>query len=102
MQLAMPLEDSRAAVGLARRTGPSTSRAAAARVVAKSELMDAVAATLRLHPDGLTDGELFEVMGLPSHLRGSMIRRRKDAGAVDTGLRRPTPTGRASIVWTLR
>lgn len=50
------------------------------------------------HPDGLTDYEISLYTGL---LRTSAGKRRKDLGAVDTGLRRKTDTGSRAIVWRL-
>lgn len=102
-QLALVLDPSppRAAVGLVRHESPPTSVAAAARVRPDSPLMRDIERVLVAHPRGLCDHEIAAELDLPAHLRGSAIRRRADLGCVDTGDRRPTPTGRASIVWRL-
>lgn len=100
-QLVMPLEDRRDAIGKARHTDPATSKTAASKVVKQSPLMDRIAACLRSHPAGLTDEELIAELDLPPRLWGSAKKRRRDTGAVDTGLRRPTATGRSATVWRL-
>lgn len=53
------------------------------------------------HPEGLTDDQLWTLTGLPFKHHGSVVRRRKDAGAVDSGRRGVTLSGRSCTVWVL-
>lgn len=85
--------------GRSRRTDPITSVLAAQRPRRGLQLL--VLETLRAHPEGLTDVELLAACGLPEHRRGSVVRRRADAGAVATGLTRPSPSGHPMVVWRL-
>lgn len=97
--LALEPVPSRAAVGRARRTDPVTSHQAAAgdhRGIARLVYL-----ALRAHPNGLTDWEILGCCGLPERKRGSVVKRRGDLGAVDTGLRRLSPDGRECVVWVL-
>lgn len=85
----------------AHSTGPDTERAAAASVEAVTgDLRVEALRLLRAQPDGLTDDEGGRLMG-GDRLRFG--RRRNElvaAGlAADSGLRRPTPTGRNAVVW---
>lgn len=82
-----------------RLSDPVTSHAAAARCRAGS-LARRVAEVLAAFPAGLTDREIAAVLGEADRL-GSVVKRRQDVGAVDTGLRRPTPSGCEAIVWAL-
>lgn len=82
-----------------RRTDPETSRVAAG--IDRTSLRGQVFATLADHPDGLTDHELTELLGLPAHRKPSVGKRRQEVSAVDTGLRRPSPDGHPCVVWTL-
>ena len=89
----------------ARRTDHHTSFEAAARP--RPCLMAVVVETLKANPPGLTDSELLAATGAPEWRRGSVIKRRQDAGAVPVLDRdgrprtRPAPSGRKSIVWKL-
>lgn len=56
---------------------------------------------LEQHPEGLTDDRLWELTGLPFNHHGSVVRRRKDAGAVWTGRRGLTNSKRSCKVWAL-
>lgn len=82
-----------------RRTDPETSRHAAA--IDRSSLRGQVYVMLADHPDGLTDHELTQLLGLPPHRKPSVGKRRQEAGAFDTGLRRPSPDGHPCVVWAL-
>jgi hypothetical protein len=89
----------------AHRTDWSTSFDAADRP--RAGIMALVRETLRANPRGLTDSELLSATGLPEIKRGSVIKRRQDAGAVpvlddeNRPVTRLTPSGRPSIVWRL-
>ncbi len=67
-----------------------------------TEMQNLVLATLAEHSDGLTDFELAEVTG---RYKPSIGKRRTDCYAmglvVDSGERRPTPSGANAIVWRL-
>lgn len=84
-------------------TAPSTSWKAGERAARgpRSQLAQQVLAKLRMHPDGLTDDEIAELL-LEAH-RGSVSKRRHDlcvAGLVeDSGRTRPTRWGRQAVVW---
>lgn len=82
-----------------RATDPDTSKAAA--VLPRPTLTAAVRACLEDHPAGLTDYELLTLLHLPERRRGSVVKRRQDAGCVDTGLRRANDEGRLMVVWRL-
>ncbi len=85
-----------------RPSDPDTSHtAAAAASPGREQIKQIVYNTLLEHPDGLTDWELLEATGLDRDLRGSVIKRRQDCGARDTGLRRLSPSGHPCIVWAL-
>ena len=60
-----------------------------------------VRSILEQHPDGLTDDRLWQLTGLSFHHHGSVVRRRKDTGAVDTGRRGVTLSGRSCRIWAL-
>jgi hypothetical protein len=64
-------------------------------------MQELVRTILEAHPEGLTDWELFEKTGLAHHQRASVIKRRGDCGAVDSGRTGRTPSGRACVVWVL-
>ena len=82
-----------------RQSDPETSQQAAEFVLPHAETDRArVRACLYDHPLGLTDFELADLLG---GLQTSLGKRRKELGAVDTGLRRPSPSGCAAIVWSL-
>lgn len=88
-----------APIGRSRRTDPITSVLAAQRP--RAGIMALVVQALKANPRGLTDSELLAECSLPEHKRGSVVRRRADAGAVATGLTRPSPSGHPMIVWKL-
>lgn len=53
------------------------------------------------HPEGMTDDQLWTATGLPWSHHGSVVRRRKDAGAIDSGRKGRTQLGRSCTVWVL-
>jgi hypothetical protein len=83
----------------ARASEPDTSHQAAA--------LDRVTLRARVHsvlercPEGLTDWELTQMMGMPDRRKPSLAKRRGELGCIDTGRRRLSPDGRPMIVWTL-
>lgn len=85
-----------------RPSDPHTSHKAAPSSPGRETMQDLVRKILEANPQGLTDWELFEATGLPHHLRASVIKRRFDCGAVESGSTRPGPSGRECIVWVLR
>lgn len=89
---------------MARPTDPDTSWDAASDASIKADTHRArVLATLRSHPDGLTDFELAECLGLQQTSAGKRRGELRDKGLVeDTGLRRPAPSGSLAIVWRAR
>jgi DNA-binding transcriptional ArsR family regulator len=85
----------------ARRGDPETSHQAArdAHVNAKTHRAR-VLAMLEAHPGGLTDFELAERLGLQQTSAGKRRGELRDAGlVVDSGSKRPAPSGSAAIVW---
>lgn len=100
---------------LARTGQPDTAFAAAVEAATgrrAAAIRDAVRDLLMSHPAGLTDDELLERMpvgsdGLPlTPIRTSVATRRGEwmrVGHVfDSGERRPSATGRSSVVWRWR
>jgi hypothetical protein len=83
-----------------RASDPDTSRRAA--LLDRRSIRDQVRRLLVVCPDGLTDWELTETLGLPRHQKPTVGKRRQEVGAVDSGLRRPSPTGQPCIVWRLQ
>lgn len=83
-----------------RLTDPDTAHTAAA--LRRVTLGQRVQAELARNPAGLTDWELTGRLGLPDRKKPTVGKRRQEAGAVDTGLRRRSPDGLECIVWTLR
>ena len=56
----------------------------------------------RAHPEGLTDHELGALMGRQQTSAGKRRCELRDAGyIVDSGQRRPTPSGSTAIVWKI-
>ena len=51
--------------------------------------------------DGLTDHELTAALRLDPAQKPTVGKRRQECGAVDTGLRRPSPSGSPCVVWRL-
>jgi hypothetical protein len=85
----------------ARATDPDTSWAAAsdARRNASTHRARALA-MLRAHPAGLTDFELADLLGVGQTSIGKRRGELRDQGfVVDSGVRRPAPSGSAAIVW---
>ncbi len=78
-----------------RTADPATSQAAAGED--RRRLVERVAVELARAPG--TDDELCERLELGPEHRGSIAKRRREAGAVDTGRRRPSRMGRPAIVW---
>ncbi len=79
-----------------------TSRAAASRIRPDiSRLGWLVLETLqRASPDGLTDSEIQQMLGLAgSSERPRRVWLARSGWVVDSGLRRPSPTGRQCVVW---
>ena len=85
----------------ARATDPETSHQAARRAASKAQTHRALALrVLRAHPDGLTDWELADRTGVMQTSIGVRRHELVKAGlVVKTALRRPSPSGCASIVW---
>jgi DNA-binding transcriptional ArsR family regulator len=89
---------------MARRSDPVTSWDAAADASRKADTHRArVLATLRAHRDGLTDFELADLLGLQQTSAGKRRGELRDQGLViDSGRRRPAPSGSLAIVWRAR
>ena len=86
---------------MARHTDPDTSHAAALDARENSGIHRALALrVLREAPDGLTDFELAAKTGLQQTSIGKRRGELRDAGlVVDSGRKRPSPSGSAAIVW---
>lgn len=56
---------------------------------------------LQQHPEGLTDDRLWALTGLPAKHKGSVRKRRLDAGAVKSGRRGVSDTGSSCAIWVL-
>lgn len=86
-----------------RRTDPDTSVQAAERASKRAPRHRELAwKTLLAHPEGLTDFELAELTGLAQTSVGKRRGELRDKGfVVDTGKRRPSPSGSPSIVWAV-
>lgn len=82
-----------------RNTDPDTSRAAA--VLPRSNRVEQVRQLLATFPNGLCDWEITRALGLPERKKPSVAKARYRTGAVDTGVRRPSPDGQPTIVWRL-
>lgn len=83
----------------ARTTDPDTSQKAAA--LPRVTLREQVRCALTVHPEGLTDHEITAYLGLPDRRKPSVAKRRQEAGAIDTGLRRRSLDGCLCVVWAL-
>jgi hypothetical protein len=87
---------------LRRTTDPDTSQAPSPRRLSAGRWT--ALETLHRHPDGLTD---FELAAITCIAQTSIGCRRKDlarmdpALVVDSGERRPSPTGASAIVWRI-
>lgn len=53
------------------------------------------------HPEGLTDDRLWQLTGLGFHAHGSVVKRRLDAGAIDSGRKGVSLSGRPCTIWVL-
>lgn len=84
-----------------RRTDPATSEAAAEDAIAHAGThRRRVLEELGSCPDGLTDFELAERLGLQQTSAGKRRGELRDAGLVyDSGIKRPAPSGSLAIVW---
>lgn len=78
---------------------PDTSHKAAA--VDRTSLRRQVQEILEANPNGLTDWEIWDATGRPGWDKPSVVNRRRECGAVETELRRPSPTGHPCVVWVL-
>ena len=88
--------------GLARHTDPDTSHAAALSVDV-SQLERIYLETLRANPMGLTNEEIAERTGLPLNSISPRSKPLRDKNLIfDSTYRRPTSSGRSSIVWRSR
>ena len=87
--------------GMARNTDPDTSWDAAFDASLKADKHRArVLAMHRAHPDGLTDFELGELLGLQQTSAGKRRGELRDRGYIEnSGLKRPAPSGSMAIVW---
>jgi hypothetical protein len=84
----------------ARTTDPQTSQQAA--LGDRGPLRESVQRILwGFEPHGLTDWEITWQLGLSERRKPSVAKRRQELGCVDTGLRRPSPDGRPTLVWRL-
>ena len=86
---------------VARHTDPATSWDAAFDASLKADKHRArVLAMHRAHPDGLTDFELGELLGLQQTSAGKRRGELRDRGYIEnSGLKRPAPSGSMAIVW---
>ena len=85
--------------GMARTADPDTSHQAALSVLPRlSGDRQRVRDYLADHPEGLTDFELARGLG---GQQTSLGKRRLELKCVDTGLRRPSPSGSPAVVWRL-
>ena len=82
-----------------RATDPDTSRAAA--VLPRSNRVEQVRELLATFPNGLTDWQITEALGLPERKKPAVAKARYRTGAGDTGRRLPSPDGQPCIVWSL-
>lgn len=87
--------------GMARPTDPDTSWMAAADASIKADTHRAlVLATHRAHPEGLTDFELADLVGLQQTSCGKRRGELRDRGyIVNAGMKRAAPSGSMAIVW---
>ena len=87
----------------ARRSDPDTSHQAAAKAIGNSPLRSSVLHVHALHPAGLTDDELKQL--LPDAHPGSVAKRRKDLHTVgyvrQSDETRPTRYNSPAIVWII-
>ena len=84
-----------------RSTDPDTSIAAASSVMTEIG-KDKVLKALKQYPGGLTDFELADETGWQQTSIGKRRGELRDVGLViDSGYRKPAPSGRMAIVWCL-
>lgn len=81
-----------------RASDPDTSHAAAA--LERTSLRDRVRWALESGV-GLTDWDITEALGLDPVQKPTVGKRRQECGAVDSGRRRPSPSGSPCVVWVL-
>ena len=81
-----------------RPSDPDTSHIAAR--LERHSLRDRVRIILAAS-DGMTDHELTAALRLDPAQKPTVGKRRQECGAVDTGLRRPSPSGSPCVVWRL-
>ena len=82
------------------RNDPATSVAAARKVKARRQL-DLVVACLYDNPEGLTDDELAERLGLLRNSAGTRRGKARDLGLVEACGKRTNDRGNDSTVWRL-
>lgn len=88
---------------VARATDPGTSWAAArdAEPNAGTHRARVLRELREVYPEGLTDYELADRLGLQQNSAGKRRGELRDAGFVeDSGRTRPAPSGSRAIVWT--
>lgn len=85
----------------ARPSDPVTSHDAARPTPGRTTLRAEVRRLLEEHPEGLTDDRLWRLTGLGYRAHGSVVKRRQECGAVDSGRRGLSESGRQVIVWVL-
>lgn len=91
-------------VGQAHRDAGDTEQAAAERVRPRTgtQRRRVLAAFVRAYPEGRTDDELVAELGLtPNSVRPRRVELVRGGWLVDSGERRPTPTGSPAVVWEL-
>ena len=55
---------------------------------------------LRKHPAGLTDEQMQALLGMnPSTQRPRRVELEKSGQVIDSGIKRPTQSGRSAVVW---
>ena len=82
-------------------SNPTTSREAAKAIQPRlGALQQVVLTCLRTHPDGLTEREIENLLWRDGNTIRPRLVELRDRGLVkDSGKTRPSPSGRASIVW---
>jgi DNA-binding MarR family transcriptional regulator len=88
----------------ARRSDPETSHEAAQEVEKSVTALEAIVLeALRNHPLGLTNHEIVEFTGLTWNTASPRLHPLVKKGwVIDSGERRPGPSGRNCIVWRLK
>lgn len=87
----------------ARTADPDTSHSGARDASRKAQTnRDLALAVLAANPRGLTDFELSDLTGIAQTSIGKRRGELRDAGRViDSGHRRPSPSGSSAIVWAV-